>query len=99
LLPGELDAALQDARLVLGDADAAIYHGAAVGKPGESIGYLRESDFDEFLTYHFGSLGDEAPNVVVRVVDEVWPFDAEKFAHAVVAAVWSTSATCDQSPR
>jgi excisionase family DNA binding protein len=88
LLPGELDAALQDPRLVLGGADAAINAGAAVGQPRERVGYLRESDLDEFLSDHFGSFDNENPNVILRVVDdEAWPFDGQRFAPAVVAAV------------
>ena len=88
LLPGELDVALRDARLVLGGADAAINLGAAVGQPRERVCYVRESDVDAFLADHFGSVDHENPNVILRVVDDdVWPFDGHRNAPAAVAAV------------
>jgi excisionase family DNA binding protein len=88
LLPGELDAALQDARLVLGGADAAINLGAAIGQPRERVCYVRESDLEAFLADHLGSVDHENPNVILRVVDDdVWPFDGQRNAPVAVAAV------------
>lgn len=88
VLPGELDAALEDLRLVLGGADAAINLGAAVGQPRERVGYLRESDLENFLANHFGQLDNESPNLILRIVqDEIWPFDERRFAPSAVVAV------------
>ena len=88
LLPGEVDQAMHDARLVLGGGDAAIQYGSAVGQPRERIAYVRSRDLEPFLSDHFGSPDHENPNVILRVVDDdSWPFDEQRFAPAVVAAV------------
>ena len=88
LLPGEVDQALQDERLVLGGADAAIQHGSAVGQPRQRIAYVGSHDFEPLLSDHFGSPDSENSNVILRVVDdELWPFDQQRFVSLFVAAV------------
>ena len=88
VLPGELDSALDDHRLVLGGADAAIAHQAAVGQPGERVAYVRASDVDEFLSDHFAERGADGSNLSLRVVeDDVWPFDGSRVVPSLVAAV------------
>ena len=88
ILPGELDSALDDRRLVLGAADAAIARHAAVGQPRERVAYVRASDLDGFLDDHFAERRSEESNVLLRVVgDDVWPFGQERFVDPVVAAI------------
>jgi excisionase family DNA binding protein len=88
VLPGELDAAIGDERIVLGGADAAIAHKAAVGQPSERVAYIRASCVEGFLGDHFASHDALQPNLVLRVVvDEVWPFEEERFVSPLVAAI------------
>ncbi len=88
VLPGEFCSALLDHRLVLGGADAAIAHRAAVGQPREHVAYVRASEVDQFLTDHFAVRDDAGCNLVLRVVDDgVWPFDGNRIVGPVVAAI------------
>lgn len=88
VFPGELEKAIADQRLVLGGADAAISHGAAVGQPRDRVAYVRASELIEFLSDHHAVTGDTEPNLLLRVVDdEVWPFDGLRFVAPLVAAV------------
>jgi excisionase family DNA binding protein len=88
VLPGELDSAIKDHRLVLGGADAAIARQSAVGKPRERVAYVRASDIDEFLIDHFAERGVDGADLSLRVVDDdVWPFDGDRFVPPLVAAV------------
>ena len=88
VLPGEVERAFQDERLVFGGADAAIHHGSAVGQPRERIAYMRACDLEPFLSDYFGSPDSENPNMILLVVDDdSWPFGLQRFVPAVVAAV------------
>ena len=76
VLPGELDGALADDRLILGGTDAALAYGAAIGLPQQRVGYVRAADAEVFVDDHFGEFGEESANLVLRVVDDgLWPFN------------------------
>jgi hypothetical protein len=96
VLPGELDGALADVRLVIGGADAAIGHGAAVGQAREHIAYVRSSDVAGFLSVHFGSPENDSPNLSLRVVDdEAWPSSISALCRTSwQPSISSTSVTC-----
>lgn len=88
VLPGELDTALEDQRLVLGGTDAAIAHQSAVGQPRQRVAYVRASDVDEFLSDHFAVRGAADSNLVLRVVnDDIWPFNEDRYVAPLVAAI------------
>ena len=88
VLPGELDGALADDRLVLGGTDAALALGAAIGLPRQRVGYVRASDMQGFVDDHLGRFDEDGANLLLRVVDdELWPFADVRLAPRPVAVI------------
>jgi hypothetical protein len=87
-VPGLLNGALTDSRVVVSGADAGLAHHAAITVGAQHVVYVRRSEVAPFLADHRASSGAASPNLMVRIVDDAsWPFSDERIVPAHVAAI------------
>jgi excisionase family DNA binding protein len=88
VVPGLLNGALTDSRVVVSGADAGLAHHAAITVGAQHVVYVRRSEVAPFLADHRASSGAASPNLMVRIVDDAsWPFSDERIVPAHVAAI------------
>lgn len=71
--PGELERLRNDSKIVLGGVSAARYHGIDILARDEVEGYIEPRHLPQ-LVRRYKLSESSRPNVVLHVVDDVWPF-------------------------